>query len=475
MLDGVHPVTADSVTFAIDDPHRTGLALAFGYRVQPLSFVTTQREPTHPVVTRIGAGTRSISGPLPNPPPVAVASVTDRVPHRRTRARRRWLWGTCLALVALLLLAGAVPLVVLRVHRATIDLYPAEEPFSRVVPFAVSADATPSTDPGTLMAHPYATTVVRETDVSTTGTKTVPDGTASGAMTLRSRADGAQTIKAGTALRGPGDVSYIVQADVVVPALDFGKGQLGEATAKVRASAAGSAGNLPAGYTARFTDNITCISGDISGGTDKQVSVVTDDDINRARQNLEEQIRRSALSDINATLPAGVTPLNDFLTKQPPTVISTPAVGQEATSVHVRMSVPVQIPVYDNTAFQDLVRNRVSATVAATNQAGGGKNDVLQNTVTTGPPTQLGIEGKQIRFQTEVHGIERAKISTDDATRIGRTVAGVGAGGVDTALRAEPEVGRYVITYGPSWLPARLRDRMPRHAANIAVRIMATG
>src|SRR5215467_8222916 len=56
MLDGVRAGTAGSVTFAVDDPHRTGLALAFGYRVQPLSSVTTQREPTHPVVTRMAVG-----------------------------------------------------------------------------------------------------------------------------------------------------------------------------------------------------------------------------------------------------------------------------------------------------------------------------------------------------------------------------------------------------------------------------------
>src|SRR5215472_3023133 len=87
MLDGVRAGTQDSVTFAIDDPHRTGLALAFGYRVQPLSSVTTQREPTHPVVTRIGAGTRSISGAVPSPPRAVPEPVTDRVPHRNTRTR----------------------------------------------------------------------------------------------------------------------------------------------------------------------------------------------------------------------------------------------------------------------------------------------------------------------------------------------------------------------------------------------------
>src|SRR3954469_10164004 len=54
-LDAIRAGKPSDIVFAIDDPHRTGLALAFGYRVQPLASVTTQREPTHSVVTRIGA------------------------------------------------------------------------------------------------------------------------------------------------------------------------------------------------------------------------------------------------------------------------------------------------------------------------------------------------------------------------------------------------------------------------------------
>lgn len=473
----------NDIVFATDDPHRTGLALAFGYRVQPLASVTTQREPTRPVVTRIGAGTRSLGVEAPPQPPQpkptrieAKPTVPTRIRRtpRQRRVKRAWLWGAGLGLLILTLLCGAAtPLLVMRVHRATIDLYPAEEPFSRIVPFAVSADTTAKPDPGILPAHPFNTTLVRETDVPATGTKNVPDGTASGTMTLRSRADGALTVKAGTSLRGPKDVSYIVQADVIVPGLDFVKGQLGEATAKVRADTPGPAGNLPAGYTAKFTENITFIGGEISGGTEKQVTVIAEDDVARGRQELEDKIRNSALADVNANLPAGVTPLNDFLTKQPPTVTSTPAVGEAAASVHVRMTVAVQVPVYENSVLQELVRNRAASTVAEIGQSGGGHKEVVPNSVTTAPPTQLGVEGKQVRFQTEVRGTLRSVITADDATRIGRGVAGKTSAEADTAVRAEPGVGRFTIVYGPSWLPPGLRDRMPKRASNVAVRIMA--
>jgi hypothetical protein len=503
-LDRVRDARPADIVFAVDDPHRTGLALAFGYRAQPLASVTTQREPTRPVVTRIGAGTRAIASAMPadthrpaavvkthpggmpdsartaQSPPVAPDEEAPAPYHRTHRAlHRRWSVRAAAVLIVLAVLIGGVaPLVVMRVHTATIDLYPAEEPFTRTVPFAVSAD-TPDgkavPDPNILPAHPFNTTVTREMDVPATGTKNVPDGTATGAMTLRSRADGALTIKAGATIKGPKDVSYVVQSDVVVPGLDFGKGQLGEATAKVRADTPGPAGNLAAGYTVRYTENITVISGEISGGTEKPVTVVSNEDIGRARQTLEDTIQRAALADVNAKLPPGVTPLNDFLTKQAPTVTASPAAGTEAASVRVRMSVPVQIPVFDNSAFQALVEGRVASAVAEINQAGGGRKEVVPNTVTATAPVQLGVDGRQVRFQTEVHGTLRAAITTEDAARIGRTVAGKTAADAQATVRAEPGVGRFTLTYGPAWLPADLRERMPKRASNIAVRIMASG
>src|SRR5947209_17799610 len=124
----------------------------------------------------------------PSPAPridVATIDSPAAVPVQRTRRRWPWISGACIAIFALLTLA-AVPLVVVRVHRATIDLYPAEEPFVRVVPFAVSADtAAANADGSTLQTHPVTTNVAREADLVATGTKRVPDATAVGTVTLR--------------------------------------------------------------------------------------------------------------------------------------------------------------------------------------------------------------------------------------------------------------------------------------------------
>ena len=478
-LDAARPddATARDVTIMVDDAHRTALALAFGYAVRPLGAASTPSAPTRPVVTRIGAGTRVFTAPVAAvtvPEKRQVSDVAPALPARRRRAAGAAgivarVGAVCAALAALL--AASIVALALQVHRATIDLYPAEETFTRAMPFAVSVAAT--SDPNALPTRPFETTMVREMDAPATGKKMIPDETASGPVTLRSRADGALTIRAGTTIRAGNDVSYILQSDVTVPGLDFGRGQLGEATGRVRASVAGPAGNLPAGATAKVTENITYIMGAVTGGTEKQVPVITEEDVTRARAQLENEARERALAEVNAQIPPGVTPLNDFLQREAPVVTVTPPVGTQSERVRVRLAVPVRVPVYDNRAFDALVQARRAGALAEIERIGGGAKVVVAGSVTTRPPTSLGVQGAQVNYEVLVTGTLRTVITPEDATRIGRTVAGTSPAAVARVLSAEPGVGRFQVTDGPSWLPAPLRERTPYQPGNIAVRIVA--
>ncbi len=490
-LDALRGGRPADIRFAVDDSHRTGLALAFGYPVQPLASISSQYDPTRPVVTRIGSGTRVFALPVVSTPTptlkggepegeghgIAVPRINSLplgragvgASRRKGGVLRVFLQAVAAFSVLTILLAAGGAVLVLQVHRATIDLFPAEEPFTRTVPFAVSVEST--SDPNALQTHLFETTVVRETDAPATGKKAIPDETATGPVTLRSRADGALTIKGGTTLRAGNDVSYVLQADVTVPGLDFGRGQLGEATGKVRASVAGPVGNLPAGATAKVTENITYIMGAVTGGTEKQVPVIAEEDVSRARAQLENEARERALADANKQIPPGVTPLNDFLKKDVPVTTATPPVGTQTESVHVRLAVPVRVPVYENSAFDALVRTRLAGVVAEINRNGGGAKEVVANSVTSRPPTYLGVQGTQVNYEAVVSGTLRAVIAPDDAARIGRTVAGRSAADAARLLAGEPAVGRYQLAYGPAWLPAPLRDRLPQQPGNIAVRI----
>ncbi|MGI8687684.1 MAG: hypothetical protein ACR2M3_03810, partial [Thermomicrobiales bacterium] len=380
-----------------------------------------------------------------------------------------WLPPSACRLLVCCLLAVACCLLVARVHTADIVLRPKEESFSRVVPFAVSVE--PTNDPNTLQTTLFETPIAREGDAPATGKTSVPDGTAAGSMTFRSRADGATTLKAGTALKGPHDVSYLLESDVVVPGLNFIKGQLGEASGKVHAAQPGSVGNLAAGFSARYTDNVTYISGDITGGTEKQVAVVTDEDIAGLRVQLERDLRMHALTEANAALPSGATALNDYLTLGTPAATAQPPAGTQADSVHVRLTIAARMPIYQNADFEALIDRRLTDVVREAGAADGGARRVLPETVVKSKPVFVDVQGSLVRYFASVTGTTQAMLTDADVSRIRAALAGRDGRGAEQVLSGEPMLGGHTIRYGPSWLPAIVRERMPRSQSNVHVRV----
>jgi len=467
-LDAVRIARQLAVTIEVADAHRTGLALAFGYRVRlPGEHADAGTAPVPDVQYGPPNRTGALRVAAQRPPPTAPEAAADRVVRRRRLPRgvRGLLLGVSITVCALV---GAL-LTLFQVQTADVTVQPIERSFSRVVPFAVSV--SPSSDPNTLQTTLFQMTIAREGDAAATGTTTVPDGTATGVVTLRSRADSAISLKAGTALKGPRNVSYLLQSDVTVPGLDFVRGTLGEASAKVRASLPGPAGNLGAGFSARYNDNVTFISGDITGGTEKKVPVVSDADIAGLRARLEEELRLHALTEVNASLSAGTTALNDYLTLSAPAVTATPPVGTQSDTVHVRMTITAQIPVYQNADFDALINRRLSEVLHDPSVSDGGASQVLPETIVKTKPVFVDVQGPLVRYFATVSGKTRAILTPADLARIRAALVGKDATEAERRIAAAPAVGVYTIRYGPSWLPKLLRNRMPRVASHIRMHL----
>ncbi|MCA1669002.1 MAG: baseplate J/gp47 family protein [Thermomicrobia bacterium] len=476
-LDAVRVSRRLSVTIEVADAHRTGLALAFGYRVRaPGDYPARDTAPvndiqygppnrTGAVPVQVGAvGSRqSAVARSQHPSHQEVARNTHTT--RKASAVLRRLRVALLVVGVALCTVVAAGVIVWNVQTADVSVQPMEQSFSQVVPFAVSV--APTNDPNTLQTTPFETTLTREGDAPATGSTNVPDGVASGLMTFRSRADGATTIKAGTALKGPHDLSYLTQSDIVVPGLDFVRGKLGEVTAKVQAAQPGPVGNLAAGFSARFTDNVTYISGDITGGTEKQVAVVTDSDIASVRARLESDLRMRALTEVNALLPAGATALNDYLTLGTPTTSAQPAVGAQAESVHVHITIAARLPVYNTADFDALVDRRLSEAVRAAGTTDGGAREVLPTSVVKSKPTFVDVQGPLVRYFATVTGKTRAIVSDADLARLRGSLVGKDARGAEQLLAGDPKLSGHSIHYGPAWLPKIVRDRMPHRSSQI--------
>jgi len=468
-LDAVRLARRLSLTIEVQDAHRTGLALAFGYRVRPLGEHPDHR--TTPVPD-VQYGPPNRTGAIREAAPLRPVARLERTPAPRAaivpRVRRR-LRGAFFIILAIIAGVIAAILGVARVHTAEIVVQPAEAAFSRVVPFAVSV--APTDDPNTLQTTPFETTIAREGDAPATGKATIPDGTAAGVMTFRSRADGATAIKAGTAFKGSKDVSYVLQSDIVVPGLNFVRGQLGEVSGKVQASQPGPLGNLGAGFSARYTDNVTYISGEITGGTEKQVAMVTDDDIAGLRARLERDVRLHALTDVNAALPDRATALNDYVVLRTPTTTAQPVSGTQAESVHVRLAISAQVPVYQNSAFDALIDRRLTEAVRETGAADGGARQVLPETVVKAKPTFVDVQGPLVRYFASVTGRTRAVVTDADLASLRAALVSRAAQESEQILARDPRFGAHAVRYGPSWLPTIVRERMPRTASHIHLHI----
>lgn len=480
-LDTVRATHPARVTFAVNDPHRVGLALAFGYATRPYGSteyrVLRTERPTRgdreqtaasPLPTAAGAVSETAFFPTARPD-----RPRDSTPHpapSTSRSRWRWVRASLLTLCVVLLAAGGGGLwAVWEYHTATVTLTPAESSFTETIPVAIAVVPNTMADAHTLVAEPFTTTITRDTTVAATGKQKVPDGTATGSVTFRSKAESATTIKAGATLKGPGESAYLLQADVTVPGLDLVGGALGEATGKVRASVPGSAGNLQAGYALRFTDNLAVVFGLVAGGSEKDVTVVTDGDVATARADMERDIRVRALAEINTRLPAGTTAVNDYLTLGTPTVTAEPPAKATAVMTHVHLTMPAQIPVYRDAAFNDLVRAGLDEAVRARTVNTPLPQTLIAESVTSAPPDFVELKDGMVRYRASVSGKTRAIITPADLQRIQRALINYSDASARQTLAAEPAVRASEIAYGPSWLPEPLRRKIPRRAERVQV------
>ncbi|HSX48361.1 MAG TPA: hypothetical protein VLF41_02580 [Candidatus Nanoarchaeia archaeon] len=207
--------------------------------------------------------------------------------------------------------------------------------------FTFTADPTvkDSDAPKSILA---AQSVKIEKDLTTTFTATGKKdvGTKSqGTMTVANCGDAANhTFVAGTRFQSPDGKIFRSTADVTVPGgtFFFGNCSPGKASVNVEADQAGDTYNLgPAHYTipALPANQQPYIYGDgtqMSGGTSKQITVVTQADIDKAKGDLVDKNKDGALTDLQDKVASGYQLLNESFDQTVSQIVSSPALDAEA-------------------------------------------------------------------------------------------------------------------------------------------------
>lgn len=184
-----------------------------------------------------------------------------------------------------------------------------------------------------------------------TGTGTVGEK-ATGSVVFRNcEAATPITIAAGTTISSGGN-SYVTQSAVSVPGGSGGfSGCSAPGVSSPVAITAGDVGadyNVPSGTTFSVaghpnSSNVymrAAASTDISGGSSRQVKVVSADDIDRARGQLLGQSTDDQKKALKAKFTNGEVIIDSSFTVDRGTPVSTPALGQEAPDGKAKLTIP---------------------------------------------------------------------------------------------------------------------------------------
>jgi hypothetical protein len=178
--------------------------------------------------------------------------------------------------------------------------------------------------------------------ITPTGTKNVGDK-ASGSITIRNcdYPDGF-TVAAGSTFESGGLVFESLDVITVSPfsgpasSCDLGGSNAGTGNGTIRAKQAGDQYNLaPTEYSITSESlgpKVDVIGSQMAGGTNKEVKVVTQADVDKAQKAIQEADRKAVIDELRSEFGEDVVPINETYTVSIGKITATPAVGEEATT-----------------------------------------------------------------------------------------------------------------------------------------------
>lgn len=207
-------------------------------------------------------------------------------------------------------------------------------------------------DQNTIAAEQKSTTERVSIPFTATGKKNVGDK-ATGTVEFSQQSLGERTVPAGTELQTSSGLTFITDSAVSIPASTIGPGCFptacpGTATGSVTAAepgksyngASGSLSGAGSGVSASFSESA-------SGGTDKTVSVVTQGDIDKAKESISGELDRDkAKQELSKEFGDGYVVVADSFAADTSDISSSVAAGSEANDGKASLEGDVKYTMY---------------------------------------------------------------------------------------------------------------------------------
>jgi hypothetical protein len=281
------------------------------------------------------------------------------------------------------------------------------------------------------------------------------DGTkASGKVTL-SLTDCSQAtvvVPAGTIVTA-NSLNFVTQTDISLNSVKFGNQcknsdfpSVSTGTVSVTAQSAGDKYNLAGrAYVVQGFGNVSAKGTDMTGGTSKITQVVSQGDVDGAKQKAIDTVTATAGDDLKKQFnDAGMVPLTDTLSAGTPTVTSSPNVGDPATEVSVNVSVTFSELGVKTDDLKQVVEADAKKQIDTSKQAiqdNGVSKAVIRTT------ENKTADGVKIQVQSIV--VAGAQL---DADGIKKEIAGKKKGETQAIILARPGMKDVTISYSPFWV-----------------------
>lgn len=301
------------------------------------------------------------------------------------------------------------------------------------------------------------------TDQST-GKKQIGDP-AKGVVKIINNSNQAQNISKGTVITTPSGFKFTLDTGVNIASTSATSESKSTATANVTAAVIGADSNLPSGtqFTVPSSAQVAVLSeGNFSGGTSKDVTVVSSDDQKRLLASLTADLRKKATEQLQAKLDQegkGKKVLQETLTEEITKKTYSKNVNDQASSFSLDVNVK-----YKGTTFNDADLRTIVAKLVETNVPDDFTLSIADST-TESNVSKIDKDGK-VTFTAKFKAKLMPKIDTD---KIRDQIIGRTPQSASDVIRAYQNVLGADITLTPP-LPSFLQ-RLPILSRNIVVTV----
>ncbi len=260
--------------------------------------------------------------------------------------RKKMIFGIIGAILLIVFLVWAI----FFAPRATIEVSAKTNDSS--VNAKVTASDTVSTDASknTVKAVKVAKVEDKKINFQATGSKNV-GGQATGTVNMSYQSQSGATIPAGTRLSTSGGLVFTTDSVTVIPASKVGGGCFptacpGTASVDVTAEEGGAKYNAATGSMSGAPSGVSAsLAGPTSGGTDKIAKVVTDADVQKAKEDLVDDEADSKEDELKTSL-KGAKYIDGSYGVDYADVVTTPGVNEEAPNGTAVLSTKVTYSLY---------------------------------------------------------------------------------------------------------------------------------